>query len=261
MKQDSVIKYYGESFFSKDSLYHPELPVGRQGDAGEPIPYTIAGDNLITSLLLFCLVMTLIALRQSYKFFIQQARRFFYVPRANTSEISETGREFHFQMFFVLQASLLFSILFFLLTRGSDHATYILDYYQVIGVYTMVFLAYFLLKNVFYGIVDLTFFDGKKNKQWQHALLLLVSLESVLLLPLILLVSFFDLTAETGVIYMVTLLFLIKMLTLYKTYSIFFRQSGVFLQIILYFCALEIVPLSALWTGLNLINSLLIINF
>lgn len=261
MRQDSVIQYYRESFFAKDSLYHPELPIERQGDAGEPVPYTIAGDNLIVSLLLLCLIMTLITLRQSYRFFMQHAKRFFYVTRENVSEVSETGKEFYYQLFLVVQASLLFSVLFMLLASRNVHTSFIIENYEVIGIYTVVFLAYFLLKSILYDVVNITFFDGKKNKQWKQSYLLLISFESILLLPQILLVSFFDLTVQAGIIYMLSLLFLIKMLSLYKSYNIFFRQSGAFLQIILYFCALEIVPLSVLWTGLELINSILTINF
>ena len=42
--------YYRESYFSNDSLFHPELKGGRQGVAGDPVPYSIAGDNFISSL-------------------------------------------------------------------------------------------------------------------------------------------------------------------------------------------------------------------
>ena len=50
LSDSSILLYYGESFFSKDSLYHPELSECPRGVAGDPIPYNIANDNLITSL-------------------------------------------------------------------------------------------------------------------------------------------------------------------------------------------------------------------
>lgn len=253
--------YYKETFFSKDSLLHPELRGGRQGVAGDPIPYTIAGDNLITGLLLLCIIITLTAIRYSYQYFFRQAKRFFYVVHENTSEISETRGEFYMQLFLVGQASLLFSMMFMLLTREKDNYTFTVEYYEMIGIYALIFLGYFFLKFILYQIVDLTFFDGKKNKQWKHSFLLLISLESILLIPLVLFAAFFNLTVHTGIIYTISLLVLIKLLTLYKTFIIFFKQTGVFLQIILYFCALEIVPLSLLWSGLELTNSLLKINF
>jgi hypothetical protein len=45
----------------------------------------------------------------------------------------------------------------------------------------------------------------------------------------------------------------IKILTIYKSYVIFFRQKALYVQNILYFCALEMVPLLSLWGGLAVI--------
>ena len=45
-------KYYREGYFSKDSLFHPELPGGSFGVGGDPLPYTIHNDSVITSVLM-----------------------------------------------------------------------------------------------------------------------------------------------------------------------------------------------------------------
>ena len=50
-------------------------------------------------------------------------------------------------------------------------------------------------------------------------------------------------------------------MSFYKTYIIFFRRFGAVLQIILYFCALEMIPLAALGGILVLIRDYLQINF
>jgi hypothetical protein len=56
-------------------------------------------------------------------------------------------------------------------------------------------------------------------------------------------------------------LIIVKIMTFYKCYIIFFRQNVVSLQIILYLCALEIVPLLALWKILDFTANSLKINF
>ena len=257
----SLPQYYKESFFAKDSLFHPELPGGRQGVAGDPIPYTIAGDNLITGLLLFCFILSLLAYRQSRRFIVEQVRHFFYITRENTSDLSETAGELRFQLFLALQTCLLFSIFYFFYTRQWDSTTFIVENYQVIGIYTVVMALYFTLKHALYWFTGITFFDGKKSRQWQQSLLFLSSVEGVLLLPLILLLSFFNLSIQNGLFYIILLVILIKILTIYKCYIIFFRQIGFFLQIILYLCALEIVPLAILWGVLEMINGFLKINY
>lgn len=70
----SLPQYYRESFFSKDSLFHPELRGGRLGVVGDPVPYTVAGDNFITSLLLLCFVLACIAFSKS-KHFVSARQR------------------------------------------------------------------------------------------------------------------------------------------------------------------------------------------
>ena len=61
--------------------------------------------------------------------------------------------------------------------------------------------------------------------------------------------------------YTLSIIALGKLLSFYKTYLIFFKQNGNFLQNILYFCALETMPLIGLWGFLVMISSFLKINF
>ena len=46
-----------------------------------------------------------------------------------------------------------------------------------------------------------------------------------------------------------------------KLFAIFFKNKGAYLQLFLYFCALEIIPLLACWGVLRMINGYLKINF
>jgi hypothetical protein len=109
--------------------------------------------------------------------------------------------------------------------------------------------------------VNLVFFDHKRNKQYFLTLLFLYSLEGVLLYPIVALLTFFDISAQSVAYYTISVVILVKILTFYKCFVIFFRQNGLYLQIILYFCALEIIPLFALWGGLAVIVNALKINF
>ena len=72
---------------------------------------------------------------------------------------------------------------------------------------------------------------------------------------------YFSLSIKTVSIYAIFVIILFKLLTFYKTHIIFFRRKGAFLQNILYFCALEIVPLLSLYGALVLTNSYLKINY
>jgi len=83
----------------------------------------------------------------------------------------------------------------------------------------------------------------------------------MLFFPAVLVQVYFDLGIENVIYYYVLVLFLAKILTFYKSWAIFFRQSGVYMQTFLYFCALEIAPLLGFAAALWWIADLLKINF
>ena len=105
------------------------------------------------------------------------------------------------------------------------------------------FVAYFLFKYLVYGFVNWVFFDRKNNGQWKRIQVFLSSLEGVLLFPIVLLLVYFSLSLHAALIYTLIVMLCVKMLAFYKSYSIFFKRMGASLQIILYFCALELMPL------------------
>ena len=255
-------QYYREGFFSKDTLFHPELPGGRYGVAGDPVPYNVHNDNIITSLLLLCFIIAVIAVSNTRSFFIRQAKRFFYMPNKGTTEESETAAEMRIQMFLAVVATLLLSLLFYFYTIDYVGDTFVLrSQYYLIFIYMGMTIGYFLLKTLVYTLVDIIFFDGKKNGQWMKSLLFIITMEGVLLFPSVLLLTYFTVPVQNVVFYFVGVLIFVKLLTFYKTYIIFFRQNVVQLQIILYFCALEIVPLLAFWGALAITANSLKINF
>ena len=158
--------YYRESFFSQSPYYHPEMPAGRPGVAGDPVPYTIASDDLLTSLLLGCFILGCVAFAQSRDFIFRQVKHFFRVRNEGTSEIAETTGEIRFQIFLALQTSLLYAILFFLYLRHLRVETFIAEQFVVIGILTGLVAAYFLLKAFAQWLVGWVFFGKRKNNQW-----------------------------------------------------------------------------------------------
>lgn len=260
-KDVSLPQYYKESFFAKDSLFHPELQGGRLGVAGDPVPYTVAGDNFLTSLLLFCFVLASVSLAQSHEFIIRQAKNFFRPQRTGTTEMTETTNEVRFQCFLVLQTCLLIGVGYFLYTNTLYSDTYTIDQNLVICMYSGVVAAYFLLKALFYTIVDGVFFGGKINGQWMKSYIFLASSEGVLLFPAVMLLTYFGLSMHAVAIYSLIVVITVKILSFYKSHLIFFNGKGNFLQIILYFCALEMMPLFTLWGGLVLMSHYLKVNY
>ncbi len=253
--------YHSRSLVQPDSVYRPEYATYRPGVAGDPVPYTIAGDNLITSVLLGCFIFAMLAVAKSGNFISRQTKNLFRPQHEGTTVITETSSELRFQIFLVLHTCLLFALLFFLWRQTSFEETFILPHYQTIGVYTGIFAVYFFVKYCLTAAVGWVFFDKKNNEQWMKANLFLISSEGILLFPAVMLLVYFKLPVESIVFYTILVVVSGKLLTFYKTYLIFFQRKKAALQNILYFCTLEIMPLGALWGILVLTDELLKLNF
>ncbi|MDD7258038.1 MAG: DUF4271 domain-containing protein [Prevotellaceae bacterium] len=241
-------QYYRESFFSNDSLFHPEVEGARYGIAGDPLPYAMRNDHVVTGLLLACFILALLAFARTKHFIFRQAKKFFYVPRSeNVTTPTDTTGEYRFLMFLILQTGLICSLLIFFYTLQNIADTFVLaSQYQLIGIFFGCIMVYFVFRTLLATLLNLVFFNAKKNMRWLEAMLFLTAVEGVVLFPLVLLQSYFDLSMQGAVMYMSIVLILVKLLTFYKCYVIFFKNNGPLLQIILYFCALEIIPLIAL---------------
>ncbi len=260
-KDKQLLQYYQESFFSSLPMYDPELAGGRRGIAGDPKPYTIGGDDLFTSLLLGCFVLTLFSIARLRDFIVRQTKNFFHTTRKYTTGLTETSGELWFQLFLTFQASLFLAIIFYFYTYSAMGQTFTIESYQMVGLYLGVILLYFLVRGLLNWWVIEVFFNHKKTDDWVKSYLYLISLEGVFLFPIVMLLAYFDLSLHTALTYTAIVVIFIKILTFYKTYLIFFREKGGLLQNFVYFCALEIAPMLFLWALLVTINSHLIIDF
>lgn len=255
-------QYYRQNFFSTDSLWHPELNGGRMGIAGDPVPYTIREDNMITALLIGCFVLAFVALSKSRWFIMRQAKGFFRVQRSRTTEISETTNEFRFQFFLVALTCLLLSLVAFFYAQEQNSDTFLVSsQYQLIAMFFGVFAGYFSLKALLYSFVNWVFFDKRQNGSWMRSFLFMTAVEGAVMFPMVVSQAYFGLSLRNTLVYVAVVVFLTRILSLYKSFLIFFRQKGGFVQIILYFCALEMMPLLTLCGVLSVLISYLNINF
>ena len=176
--------------------------------------------------------------------------------------MTETSTELRFQFFFVLQTILLFAVSYFFYATHYMAETFILQSeYQLLGIIFGAITAYFIIKAGIYTLINMVFFNSKKNEHWLKSLLFITSLEGILLFPAAMLQVYLELSIENVAYYLAFVLIFVKILTFYKSWRIFFRQKGFFLQNFLYFCALEIIPLLFLWEGLVMIVNQLKVNF
>ena len=253
LKEVNIPLYYKESFFSNDTIFHSEVGGGRYGVAGDPIPDMLNADSLITGLLILCFLLMTFAFSRISGFFLRQVKDFFYIQKGEHS-MAETGNEIKMQLIIISITCLTCAMLYYLYTIHNVDDTFIFSTeHALLGVIFIVIVGYFLLKDLLYKIVNHILFDGARHKKFITSWLFISSMEGVLLFPALLLQAYFQFPVQNVIYYCFGAVILIKILTFYKSYIIFFSQKGLYLQNILYFCALEMVPLFSLWGGLAVI--------
>ena len=252
-KEVHLPQYYKESFFSNDTIFHSEVGGGRYGVAGDPIPEILSSDSLITGLLILCFLLITFAFSRISGFFLKQIKDFFYIQKGERS-MTETGNEIKMQLIITAITCLTCAMLYYLYTIHVVTDTFIFSTkHTLLGVVFLVMVAYFLLKYLLYTIVNKILFDGGKHKKFLTSWVFMTSVEGVFLFPALLLQAYFQFPVQNVAYYCFGVLIFIKILTFYKSYVIFFSQKGLYMQNILYFCALEMVPLLSLWGGLAVI--------
>ena len=248
-----------------DSLQLADLHAVQEVDSGfegTPISYSPRTDDAIALTLLACFFLSSIALARGKKFLSQQVKDF-VLHRERTSIFdSSTAADVRYLLVLVLQTCVLSGITF--LNYFHDTCPALMDHVSsllLLGIYVGFCLAYFLLKWLLYMFLGWTFFDKNKTNIWLESYFALIYYVGFALFPFVLFLVYFDLSLTNLVIIGSIILIFTKILMFYKWIKLFFHQfSGLFL-LILYFCALEIVPCLLLYQGMIQMNNILLIKF
>lgn len=248
-----------------DSLQLVDLHAVQEVDSGfegTPISYSPRTDDAIALTLLACFFLSSIALARGKKFLSQQVKDF-VLHRERTSIFdSSTAADVRYLLVLVLQTCVLSGITF--LNYFHDTCPALMNRVSpllLLGIYVGFCLAYFLLKWLIYMFLGWTFFDKNKTNIWLESYSALIYYVGFALFPFVLFLVYFDLSLTNLLIIGAIILIFTKILMFYKWIKLFFHQfSGLFL-LILYFCALEIVPCLLLYQGMVRINDILLIKF
>ena len=248
-----------------DSLQLADLHAVQEVDSGfegTPISYSPRTDDAIALTLLACFFLSSIALARGKKFLSQQVKDF-VLHRERTSIFdSSTAADVRYLLVLVLQTCVLSGITF--LNYFHDTCPALMDHVSsllLLGIYVGFCLAYFLLKWLLYMFLGWTFFDKNKTNIWLESYSALIYYVGFALFPFVLFLVYFDLSLTNLVTIGSIILIFTKILMFYKWIKLFFHQfSGLFL-LILYFCALEIVPCLLLYQGMIQMNNILLIKF
>lgn len=250
-------------FFKDSPLYHPELVPSQRGQRAVPRPYQLWRDDWVTGSLLLSLVLLIYVINRTRRQFVLQAKDFFFPPKDRpTLFAKKTSFESHSILFIIFLISLMGGFIAFVYAQHTLNLFLSqVSPYLLLFIYTGCFLAYFFVKRTMTHFVNWVFFNKSQQKHWKESTAFLISLECYLFFPLVLIFVYFKISILHTLLTSGILLFITKILLLYRCYSIFFPKIYCLFHLFAYLCALELMPLAALWKSLVFITDNLIIRY
>ena len=74
-----------KALFANDSLSGTNMQSYKIGVAGDPIPYSLSSDNLVTGLLIGCFILVILSVAQSQRFIVKQTKKPFFLQASEVT--------------------------------------------------------------------------------------------------------------------------------------------------------------------------------
>lgn len=226
-----------------------------------PIPYTPKADDGIVIVLLCCFFLSAYVLSKAKRFLWQQGNNFILHKKRTSIFFSSITTNVHYLLLLVLQACILVGVCFF---NYFDHTNPLfvqrVHPYLLLGIYTGVCLVYIILKWLICSLLGWVFLEKWVTDMWLESYSTIIYYLGFVLFPFVLFFIYFDLSAGVMVVIGFGLIVSAKLLIFYKWIKFFFSNIYGLLLLILYFCALEIVPYFIYYQVLTKINRLLLLK-
>lgn len=238
------------------------VPAVPKGFSGTFLPYLPQTDDLIAGILLVCFFISAFVLAHSRKFLFQQAKDFISYHKRGSIFDTSTVTDVRYLLLLVIQTCIFSGIvLFILFITLQPELTRKLEPPSLLGMYIGVCLLYLVIKWLLYTFLGWIFFDRNKVSEWLEAYSAIIYYLGFALFPFVLYLVYFDYDLTYIVSISLFLFVFVKILMFCKWCKLFFRNIIDVFLIILYFCALEIMPLILLYKGMIELNNLLAIKF
>src|SRR5574344_2827154 len=262
---DTLARFDFSPFVPTDSLKLYRFHSSREnapGVEGTPlVKAPCSGDLPVSIVLLFSLVVLFI-LSKTRRYVYQRIHDFFMVHGAVRKFVINTVGDARSVGMLVIQTAVFNAILFFCYFIHTNAAlSRTVPIYVIIAVYSVMGLAYFFLKWAIYSFLGWVFFNKKQTAIFVNAYTTVFFLMGFVLYPVVLLTTFSHISVSYVPIIGLYLLIFAKLLILYKWLKLFSQKLFRYLLLILYFCALEIIPCIIFSVSMIQMNNMLIKNF
>jgi hypothetical protein len=252
--------FYKE-FFARDTLLWEDSLLFRDRrqevatrteETGKLLPETLQRNDAANALLLGTLLFLLVILHFSSKSLRTRFSKLFLSSNLNAeSTEAETSEALRVHICFTFQTALLLALLFCFYAQNRGHLELMtLSTLHLLGIYTVLLLAFIVTKQYLTHIVNSIFFTRQQCRRWTENFMTIFAIQSLALFPITLVAIYFDLPVKIVFQALLIVLLFVKSLTLIKSFTIFFRHLHGVLHLFVYFCALEALPIAVGWATL-----------
>lgn len=215
-----------------------------RGIPGDGLPYRFKEDSLVTVILLLSFFLMTWVFTRSRQYLSAQVTEYFSNRNRHDSSADSQHHELNGKVLMIFQTCFIAGLVFFDLTQNVQKEVFLqVDPYKILTCTTGICFVYYLLKIIMYRFVNSVFFERQQCSTWNETYLLHILLTGLIMLPLVLLIVYFDLTFMRLMTLFIGVIAIAKVLLLYKCHRIFFNYTLGWVHLFLYFCTLEIVPL------------------
>lgn len=230
--------------------------------AGVPVSYSFRMDEMITIVLLGCFFLSAYVLSRSRHYLFQLGHDFLLHRERISIFAVSTGGDVRHLLLLVGQTCLLAGLYLFVCFATASPA--LLEHaptWLLLCVYAVICLLYVCAKWLSYLSLGWIFLDKGTVERWVEAYSTLLYYLGFALFPSLLVIVYLGLSLEIMIIIGTVLFLFLKILTFYKWLKLFCSNLYGSLFLILYFCAVEIIPCLILYRGLVQLNDYWIINY
>ena len=187
---EDLISFDDCSVFSGDSLFHTEVAYKPFGYGATATPFRLRQGGWSGLLLLVCLLLAaslLMRLRKNFKDLLRGI--FLPIPGKKDEPLVDDPLRYSTRLIAVMLLSLTAAMVTFAYTQLEvDFYPFPETPYILFGAFFLLWIVYFLVKRMMSGFVNWVFFRSEKIFTWKRACTFLYVMESLLFLPIALMV-------------------------------------------------------------------------
>ena len=234
-----------------------QVPV-KAGIEGEPLPYKLESDEAVVGAIGVCFILLLLALQKGSKSVIPFLKEALML-RSSSNTFDERISISSVTTAALCASTMLSSgICLYRYYSSSFPSGEEIGHSLIIIAYSFAFAILIIGKSFLYQFVNWIFFSNEKKRRWEQGYWGLIAASGVVLFPTLLYAVFLDSEVQISDYLLLMILGIFKILLFYKLFGNFFTHFYGILHLIVYFCALEIIPDLFVWKGVEIFNNLIL---